>query len=246
MGVRAPRRRVAFSVAAIVVVAAFVGCVNSPRSNTDSVSRNASLAEQVRALQIGLDCTHVTTWRGDPYFWDGMRGVDCYTELDAPVFIRVYAHSDSVAQVLGDWAGIFVDGRSVVYGAGWFVIGPRAVISHIAATHDGAGPTVELPKPLPLSPTRDERTTCVRFLSGSVQDAVQNRKQFAQELPVMDRIYPGAERAVRGITTRDTIAKLEDTPVAELPARLGDFANELNAVCASAIHSTQKRRGAAG
>jgi hypothetical protein len=230
---RARRRIVGLGTALAVVVLTVIGLTATCRS-PESVAFDRRLVKQLSDLRAHVACAGGTTWRGDPYFWDRMRGVDCYTSSGAPVFIRVYAHTASVPQVLQDWAGTFSGDRALVHGERWFVIGPRNAISPVAERRDAVGPSTSLPSASGPSPAHEEQTTCVRFLSAAVQDAAINPEQFAEELPAMDRLYPGAERTVRNITSHETIEQLRAVPQVEMAARLGDHADVLNKICARA------------
>lgn len=213
----------------LIVAAALLGCSGDP-----STADSAALDTRVRELRASVRCSDDVPLRGDPYFWDHMRGVDCWTADGDPLFIRAYSHPESVPQVLQDWAGTFVDGRTLVHGRGWFAVGPASALRDVTG-RDGSGPTTAVPTATALTTEREEQTTCVRFLSGTVDDAVHNEAQFEDELPKLDRIYPGSEAAVREVLGGRTIARLQSTPPAAFTARLGDFADRLNAVCASAV-----------
>lgn len=229
---RARRRIVGLGTAISVVVLMVLGLTTTSR--TPEPVSDRFLVKQLSDLRAHVICSGGTTWRGDPYFWDRMRGVDCYTSSGAPVFIRVYSHTASVPQVLQDWAGTFSGGRALVHGDRWFVIGPRTTIAPVAERRDAIGPTTSPPSATTPSPTQEEQTTCVRFLSAAVQDAAMNPDQFDEELPAMDRLYPGAERTVRSITSHETVKQLRTVPQVEMAARLGDHADVLNRICARA------------
>lgn len=187
------RRRTLAMTNSLIVAAALAGCGGVP-----STADSAALDTRVRELRASAHCSDDVPLRGDPYFWDRMRGVDCWTADGDPLFIRAYAHAESGPQVLQDWAGTFVDGRALVHGRGWFAVGPPSALRDIAS-RGGSGPTTAVPTATALTTQHEEQTTCVRFLSGAVDDAVHDEEQFEDELPKLERIYPGLEAAVRQV-----------------------------------------------
>lgn len=88
-----------------------------------------------------------------------MRGVDCTTPDGQPVFVRVYAHDDSTAQVLQNWKGSFGAHRALDRGSDWFVIGPEETIAPVSSAESVAASSVRVPDAEPLTGRAEARTT---------------------------------------------------------------------------------------
>lgn len=231
-----PRRRtmtgIATAIVATAVAVGATGCTASePERPAPTAASATALEKQVERLRAHLACDGDVSWADDPYFWDSMRGVDCTTPDGQPVFVRVYAHDDSAAQVLQDWKGTFGAHRALIRGSDWFVIGPEETIAPVSSAESVAAPSVRVPDAEPLTGPAEARTTCVRFLSGAAQDRVRAPERFRSELPKLDALYPGTETVLDEALTAEHLEALEQAPDTQLAARLGDLAGPFKRFC---------------
>jgi hypothetical protein len=154
-----------------------------------------------------------------------MNGYDCFDDPEAPAFIRVYAHSNSVAQVLVDWQDTFGPDRRAVRGANWFVIATPAIVDRISS-RDDATPLGLRVNDVPRTTPREEYlTACTHFIADTATRWVGGTRVAKAQQRTYDEFFPGVGRVARGAlrdVERDRIRDLDDDrQLAALSAPIG-------------------------
>lgn len=138
-----------------------------------------------------LDCVEIDVQEDDVYFYDRMAGAVCYHSASDFTVVRHYAHSQSVDQVLTDWAPLLNTTRRVVSGADWFALGRSDDVARIHARFpESSDPSMTTSPPQDLTPIQDEMSTCVRFATSLLTISVSDPAQYRSQSAELDHIYP--------------------------------------------------------
>lgn len=172
------------------------GTVTSPpTAERGPALPQSSLQGAADALRRSVSCEDSDELKADLAFWDEMRGFDCFGQ-PGPVFIRVYAHAESVPQTLEDWNGTFTAERAVVRGGNWYVIGPPAVVEAVRAPVDMPRIATNAGHPQPLTAEQDYLTTCMRFVATESQRYVEQPSKRSASAEQYEALFPGVTTAV--------------------------------------------------
>ena len=203
---RAPSRttgRGALVATGFAVALACVGC--APNTDQDPSSGLGvwweKADEVVAEVAANVACEEPVFWGGDISFSDQMRGISCLDDPDHPWHFRIYAHPDSPAQVLTDWAGVFTPDYLLLTGPNWFAAGSDPVLAAIAqVTGSPDTPTTAPPSGRPLTPVQDELVTCIRFVFSGAESLVQSG-EIDDSTRSLEQLYPGVVPQIQTLAT---------------------------------------------
>jgi hypothetical protein len=180
------------------------------RSVVRSVGDRWAVADSLRSA---MSCSDSDAWQDDPTFWDRMNGYDCFDDPEAPAFVRVYEHSNSVAQILVDWQDTFGPARRAVRGANWFVIATPAIVDRISSRDDATPLGLRMNDVPRTTPREEYLTSCTRFIADTATRWVGGTRVPKAQQRIYDQFFPGVSRLARAAlrdVERDRIRELED------------------------------------
>ena len=204
-------------------------------SPTNLASLKGGTESILRELVSYVDCSEVVSIPDDMYFWDSMKGADCYAEDGEVTTLRVYEHKDSAANVLQDWDALISVDRPLLYGERWFVVGDPVVVEDLARRVESlAGPTVDVPKQRPISAARERMGMCVRFATSSIASIIEGTNEFTRDAPSLDKHYPGFSKFVPNLlksTNLDELQSLSDDQPLKFEAKIAEFGPDVKKFC---------------
>lgn len=167
-------------------------------------------AEEVISNFLALiDCTHIDQYYDDIYFYDSMRGIECYQANDS-ITVRVYSQADSVYQNLKDYEPILKAQRPAVTGSNWFMIGPAEEMAKISnKLPNTSALTTKIPTPKPLTPLQEELTMCIRFVSSAMLDYAFHPEKYQQQIAGYDQHYPGFKNRIETALSAQDIVNIQ-------------------------------------
>lgn len=212
MGLNEPRtaRWSASAVAFVAAISTLAGCSAAPSHEAEAFADASPAADsldqrQQQALADSLvqqiPCADRDQWLDDLAFWDTMRGYDCVDGTDSS-FVRVYAHSSSVAQVLAEWDETFIEGRTARRGTHWFVIGPAEVIGDIKSPPDDPEQPYRRGAPLGLTADQEYLTMCTQYALDEALRTIRMQPGSAPDAAQYDALFPGVGATVRTTVDR--------------------------------------------
>jgi len=256
---RGPIRTISCAASVLAVVLTVPGCTavaNVPSEpGTEASEESSAIGQHERraiaaALVAQLPCPSMDELQDDLQVWDRMSGFDCLSNTDPSnptdstqdAFVRVYSHRTTVEQVLEDWAPTLTNGRSVVRGPNWFVIGPTRLTQRLQEP-DGQPVIADDPgSPVPPTRSQEYRTMCVRFLGQMALSRVNGERIDTADIHSLDTLFPGARRAMLSATA-PVIADVRSEPDQDRrAARLSRIGPALKKACARAERRTQDVR----
>lgn len=226
----------------VAAAALLTGCTSRGTQSDAAETPNAppsqasieNMEQTSRALNQRLPCSGATVVTSDLTFFDDARGFDCLSPEGEPIFVRVFDEPDSVAQVLQDWGPTLVDGRKVVTGPNWFVLGPSAAIEPVTtesgASHSSAG----VPTPAPLTASQDDANTCIRFVVSAAGQLATEPDRLAQMEVELDELYPAAAPRIRELVEPTLAHEIRAAGGIESPSFLNilePIASDLRLIC---------------
>jgi hypothetical protein len=236
------RARLAAPVCVVTAAALLAGCTSRDTQSEAMVTPNEPpsqasiehMEQTSRALNQRLRCSSATDVTSDLTFFDDARGFDCLSPEGEPIFARVFDEPDSVAQVLQDWGPTLVDGRKVVTGPNWFVLGPSAAIEP-ATTESGASQaSTDIPTPAPLTAAQDDANTCIRFVVSAAGQSATEPEHLAQMEVELDELYPNAAPRIRELVEPTLAHEIRTAGGIESPSFLNilePIASDLRLIC---------------
>ncbi len=202
-----------------------------------SDAKEYEIDDTLDALGNSLTCDESDEVVDDLYFFDRMRGVNCYKQGEEITLIRVYKHADSINRVLEDIVPTLTSKWRVVTGPNWFVVGGDAALAAVTATVEGASePTTRAATPRPLSASEEELTSCTRFGTIAAESFAIDRKTYAAEASYWEQGYPGLRALVESLTSaedRRILAELEPGDAFKYQAYLSRFVPPIKEFCES-------------
>jgi hypothetical protein len=242
----ASRRPVTALALGVVVTSAVSGCaggIGAQTSTSPSPTAPKSpheLDHIVDSFRHDFDCAERFDTHADLAFFGESSGFDCILADRSAVFVKAYAHPETIEHVVVEWAPTFGTGRSWTGGDNWVVSGPRADLERVAAEHRGTTLSTKAPDDAGGPLVDEARNTCMAFVSSAAADYVQDSSRFTEVAEGLDREYPGATTMITATVSEAFRSTHLDSPDYQLAAALSSFGAEFRQVCVDAHRRTRE------
>ncbi|MHA6694649.1 hypothetical protein [Homoserinimonas sp. A520] len=154
--------------------------------------------DSVSDLAGSFTCDELYMLEDDMYFYDRMKGFDCFEDGEVALLFRAYQNSESPGQTLEMLLGVVTEDLRLITDANWVAVGTQENLRTIqglagASTQDSGA----LPAAVPLSERQYALNFCV--VTGSTITV-----SLLDQTPVVDssETYPGLLSVAEAVTDR--------------------------------------------
>lgn len=196
---------------------------------------SASLDRENKALSQDLVCEERLPFKSDASFFDPARGTDCIRSDKRGVFVRVYAHAETIPHVLQEWEPTIGDDRWFVRGKNSIVMGPLDALTQAASMPGASKPSRSAATNVSYSAFDGDRDTCMSMLASAAAARTKRLSDYDVLRQDLDRAVPGASAVVEKTVTAEVIRSLKGKLDYHIDSALSRFGDQYREVCRRAL-----------